>query len=54
VPYEKVKGVGFYRQFLNPSEWPEFMRAGREAARSALEASGTAADHDLVEEERHR
>lgn len=36
VPYEKVKGVGFYRQFLNVSEWPSFMRAGREATRSAL------------------
>lgn len=36
VPYEKVKGVGFYRQFLNSGEWPEFMRSGREAARRAL------------------
>lgn len=36
VPYEKVKGVGFYRQFLNTSEWPQFMRSGREATRSAL------------------
>ncbi len=29
VPYEKVRGLGFYRQFLNNTEWPEFMRAGR-------------------------
>jgi hypothetical protein len=31
-----VRGVGFYRQFLNTSEWPDFMRAGRSAARRAL------------------
>jgi NTE family protein len=42
VPYEKVKGVGFYRQFLNRSEWPEFMRAGRAAARSVLSGGGSA------------
>ncbi|HXZ62175.1 MAG TPA: patatin-like phospholipase family protein [Acidimicrobiales bacterium] len=36
VLYQKVRGVGFYRQFLDPSEWPEFMRAGRSAARQAL------------------
>ena len=31
VPYGKVAGTGFYQQFLNTREWPEFMRAGREA-----------------------
>jgi len=36
VPYQKVRGVGFYRQFLDPSEWPDFMRAGRSAARQAV------------------
>jgi len=36
VPYTKVRGVGFYRQFLNTSEWPEFMRAGRLATRRVL------------------
>lgn len=42
VPYGKVRGVGFYRQFLNTSEWPAFMRAGRSEARRALrEAFGT-------------
>jgi NTE family protein len=30
--------LGFYRQFLDTSEWPDFMRAGRAAARQALEA----------------
>jgi len=45
VPYEKVKGAGFYRQFLNQTEWPQFMRAGREAARSALRR---AEDHGPV------
>jgi NTE family protein len=38
VPYEKVRGVGFYRQFLNPSEWPDFMRWGRAETRRALHA----------------
>ena len=36
VPYEKVRGVGFYRQFLNPSEWPAFMRSGRAQTRRVL------------------
>ena len=36
VPYAKVRGVGFYRQFLNTGEWPEFMRAGRSEARRVL------------------
>ena len=39
VPYEKVRGVGFYRQFLDTSEWPSFMRAGRSEARRALAAT---------------
>ena len=36
VPYERVRGVGFYRQFLDNSEWAAFMRAGRELALTAL------------------
>ncbi len=36
VPYEKVRGVGFYRQFLSTRDWAEFMLAGRLAARQAL------------------
>jgi NTE family protein len=38
VPYVKVRGSGFYRQFLNTTDWPEFMRAGRHEARRALTA----------------
>jgi NTE family protein len=38
VPYEKVQGLGFYRQFLNNAEWPRFMQAGRTEGRRALEA----------------
>ncbi|MGW3482050.1 patatin-like phospholipase family protein [Rhodococcus indonesiensis] len=38
VPYAKVRGVGFYRQFLGTRDWAEFMRAGRAAARRALAA----------------
>jgi len=31
VPYWKVVGTGFYEQFLDNREWPQFMRAGRAA-----------------------
>jgi NTE family protein len=36
VPYRKVAGTGFYGQFLDNSEWPEFMRAGRSAMLDVL------------------
>ncbi len=36
VPYRMVRGVGFYREFLETSEWPDFMRLGRAATRKAL------------------
>jgi NTE family protein len=36
VPYRKIAGVGFYEQFLDNREWPEFMRAGRSAMLAAL------------------
>jgi NTE family protein len=36
VPYQKVRGTGFYQQFLDTSEWPAFMLAGREATLAAL------------------
>ncbi len=36
VSYEKVRGVGFYRQFLSSRDWPGFMRAGRTHTRQAL------------------
>jgi NTE family protein len=42
VPYGKVRGVGFYRQFLSATEWPSFMQAGREHTRPALHALATA------------
>jgi NTE family protein len=29
VPYSTVAGTGFYQQFLDNADWPEFMRAGR-------------------------
>jgi NTE family protein len=38
VPYAKVRGAGFYRQFLNTDEWPEFMRSGRSETRRVLDA----------------
>ena len=36
VPYQKVRGAGFYRQFLDNGEWASFMRAGRTAGLQAL------------------
>ncbi len=42
VPYWKVAGVGFYEQFLDTREWPEFMRAGRAAMLSSLDQPATA------------
>ena len=36
VPYRKVAGTGFYAQFLDTREWPEFMRAGRAAMLARL------------------
>jgi NTE family protein len=36
VPYRKVRGTGFYQQFLDTSEWSQFMLAGRAAALEAL------------------
>ena len=51
VPYDKVRGLGFYRQFLNNREWPEFMRSGRVAALHALESLDR--DIRLPEGDRH-
>ncbi|HXX89551.1 MAG TPA: patatin-like phospholipase family protein [Acidimicrobiales bacterium] len=51
VPYAKVRGAGFYRQFLNTTDWPEFMRAGRLEARRVLTASagsGASARSELM------
>lgn len=38
VPYEAVRGTGFYRQFIDPRDWPGFVRAGYEATHAALHA----------------
>jgi len=40
VPYTKVRGLGFYRAFLNNDEWPVFMVAGRRAGSRALDELG--------------
>ncbi len=39
VPYETVRGLGFYRQFFSTRDWAGFMRAGRIEARRALAAT---------------
>lgn len=36
IPYQKVRGTGFYRQFLDNRDWPDFMCAGRTAMIAAL------------------
>jgi len=36
VPYSVVRGVGFYRQFLDRRDWPDFMRWGHRDATQAL------------------
>ena len=44
VPYDVVRGTGFYRQFLDATDWPMFIRAGYDATRAALRVRrGTAA-----------
>jgi hypothetical protein len=50
VPYDKVRGVGFYRQFLRTRDWPEFMLAGHAGARRAL----SAVDPPEVRSQAHR
>lgn len=37
VAYWKVAGTGFYAQFLDNREWPQFMRAGRRAMLASLQ-----------------
>ncbi len=36
VSYAEIRGVGFYRQYLDSARWPAYMSAGREATRAAL------------------
>jgi len=36
VPYAAIRGVGLYRQFLDNSMWPDFMRSGLRTTRRAL------------------
>jgi NTE family protein len=40
VPYQKVAGAGFYEQFLDTTEWPAFMRAGRTSMLDTLWSLG--------------
>jgi NTE family protein len=37
VPHEDVRGARFYESFLDRAHWPGYMRAGRTAAREALQ-----------------
>lgn len=38
VPYTAVRGTGFYRQFIDTADWPQFIAAGAALARQALRA----------------
>lgn len=38
VPYRKVRGIGFYDQFVSTDDWPGFMVAGRDHARRGVAA----------------
>lgn len=46
VPYEKVWGAGFYREFLSTRDWPGFMSDGRLHARRALRHLDRLLEHD--------
>ena len=41
VPFEKVRGIGFYRQFIDQRDWPSFMRSGRDTTLAALNSRQT-------------
>lgn len=36
VAFDVVRGTGFYRQFIDPSDWPTFIRGGYDETRRAL------------------
>ena len=42
VPYETVRGVGFYRQFLNTESWPEIHAIGSSRDPESLGGAGGA------------
>ena len=45
VPYQRVRGTGFYEQFIDSTEWPDFIRAGHETTLAALRAHPRAGRH---------
>jgi hypothetical protein len=44
VPYSTISGTGLYRQFFDNVLWPDFIRAGRTAARRALRKANASID----------
>ena len=48
VPYEKVWGSGFYREFLSTRDWPTFMSDGRLHSRRALRHLNHLLERDLA------
>jgi NTE family protein len=53
VPYWKVAGTGFYRQFLDTSEWPQFMRAGHAAMLESLREHAAGKIVEVEDETEH-
>jgi NTE family protein len=42
VPFQRVRATGFYRQFIDNRDWPDFMLLGRAAMLDALRRRGGA------------
>lgn len=46
VSYDEVRGAGLYRQFIDPSDWPRYIRQGYDTTRAALAAWDPAAPRE--------
>jgi hypothetical protein len=44
LPYEQIRGIRLYEQFIDRRSWLDFMRRGHEAARRELETFGAASE----------
>jgi NTE family protein len=44
LPYEEIKGIRLYEQFIDRRPWLDFTRRGHQVARRELEALGTASE----------
>ena len=44
LPYEEIKGIRLYEQFIDRRPWLDFTRRGHQVARRELEALATASE----------